>query len=360
MEPVIPPVDRKLIINELTSDKFIRHTRKGDNKLYEITAHDSPHTMNEIGRLREISFRLSGGGTGKSIDIDEFDIDPHTPYKQLLVWDPKDQEIIGGYRYIQCTGLDIKKMATHELFEFSDTFKNDYLPFTIELGRSFIQPNYQGTNIKHKGLYSLDNLWDGLGALVVKYPKIKYFFGKVTMYTSYNLRARNILLNFLNTFFPDNENLVMPYEPLDFDSSNPYYKELFKTDDYKESYKTLSKEVRTLGENIPPLINSYMNLSPSMKVFGTSINGGFGGVEETGILVNISHIYPEKIERYISPILQLAIKLRPKWWTPAKPHKPGSEKTKDKIIEKLPRKIKKAVKKKGNDSKANDAKSQDN
>jgi hypothetical protein len=314
MEPVIAPVDRKLIIEELTHDKLIRHTRKGENRLYEVTAYDSPHTMREIGRLREISFRLAGGGTGRSMDIDEFDIDEKTPYKQLIVWDPKDQEIIGGYRYIQCAGLEIEKMATNELFLFSDIFRKDYMPFTIELGRSFIQPNYQGTNLKRKGLYSLDNLWDGLGALVLRHPKVKYFFGKVTMYTSYNLRARNTLLNFLNIFFPDRESLVLPRLPLDFDAENPYYKVLFTPDNYKESYKTLSKEIRNLGEHIPPLINSYMNLSPSMKVFGTAINEDFGGVEETGILVNISDIYPEKIERHISPLLQLAARLSSKWW----------------------------------------------
>jgi len=318
MEPVIAPVDRKLILEELTSDKLIRHTRKGENRLYEVTAHDSPHTMREIGRLREISFRLAGGGTGKSIDIDEFDIDERTPYKQLIVWDPKDLEIIGGYRYIQCVGLKIEKMATSELFEFSDVFINDYLPLTIELGRSFIQPNYQGTNIKRKGLYSLDNLWDGLGALMVRYPKIRYFFGKVTMYSSYNLRARNTLLNFLNIFFPDTESLVKPIKPLEIDENNPYYKVLFTPDDYKESYKALSREVRNLGENIPPLINSYMNISPSMKVFGTAINENFGGVEETGILVSISDIYPEKIERHISPLMQLAARLSSKWWSTAR------------------------------------------
>lgn len=314
MEPVIAPVERKLITDELTSDKLIRHTRKGENRLYEVTAYDSPHTMREIGRLREISFRLAGGGTGKSLDIDEFDIDERTPYKQLIVWDPKDQEIIGGYRYIQCTGLDIRKMATNELFQFSEKFIREYLPFTIELGRSFIQPNYQGTNLKRKGLYSLDNLWDGLGALMLKHSKVKYFFGKVTMYSSYNLRARNTLLNFLNLFFPDTESLVVPRHPLDIDENNPYYRELFSADNYKESYKALSKEVRNLGENIPPLINSYMNISPSMKVFGTAINKHFGGVEETGILVNISDIYPEKIERHISPLIQFAARLSPKWW----------------------------------------------
>ncbi len=314
MEPVIQPVDRRLIIDELTSDKFIRNTRKGDNKLFEVTAHDSPHTMREIGRLREISFRLAGGGTGKSIDIDEFDTSAKNAYKQLIVWDTKDHEIIGGYRYIKCSGLDIHKLATSELFNFSEKFISDYLPFTIELGRSFIQPNYQSTNIRRKGLYALDNLWDGLGALMLRNPHIKYFFGKVTMYSSYNVRARNTLLYFLKKYFSDPEELIVPISPLKYDSGNSYCKELFDTTDYHEAYRILSKEVRSLGENIPPLINSYMNLSPTMKVFGTAINDGFGGVEETGIMINISDIYPDKIERYISPLKRLAAKFQPKWW----------------------------------------------
>lgn len=314
MEPIIPPVDRKLIIKELTRDKFIRATRKGDNYLYEVTAHDSPNIMQEIGRLREISFRVGGGGTGKAVDIDEYDTDPHEPYRQLIVWDPKDQEIIGGYRYINCGGLDISKMATKELFDFSDEFINEYMPFTIELGRSFVQPNYQSTNIRRKSLYALDNLWDGLGALVVKYSNIKYFFGKVTMYTSYNARARNLLLHFLKKYFRDQHSLVRPITPLECDIDNPYFVELFKGLEFKEGYKVLQKEIKNNGEHIPPLINSYMNLSPSMKVFGTAINHGFGGVEETGILVNIPDIYPEKIERYITPLRCWAHRIRVKWW----------------------------------------------
>lgn len=314
MEPIIPPVDRKLIIKELTRDKFIRVTRKGDNYLYEVTAHDSPNIMQEIGRLREISFRVGGGGTGKAVDIDEYDIDPHEPYRQLIVWDPKDQEIIGGYRYINCGGLDISKMATKELFDFSEEFINEYMPFTIELGRSFVQPNYQSTNIRRKSLYALDNLWDGLGALVVKYSNIKYFFGKVTMYTSYNARARNLLLHFLKKYFRDQHSLVRPITPLECDIDNPYFVELFKGLEFKEGYKVLQKEIKNNGEHIPPLINSYMNLSPSMKVFGTAINHGFGGVEETGILVNIPDIYPEKIERYITPLRSWAHRIRVKWW----------------------------------------------
>lgn len=314
MDAVIQPVDRQLILKELTKDKFIRETRKGNNYLYEVTAADSPSIMQEIGRLREISFRLAGGGTGKPVDIDEFDTDPHEPYRQLIVWDPKDQEIIGGYRYISCGGLDIEKMATRELFNFSDEFSNNYLPFTIELGRSFIQPNYQSTNLKRKSLYALDNLWDGLGALVVKYSNIKYFFGKVTMYTSYDARARNMLLHFLHKYFTDNQHLVTPISPLDCDIDNPYFVEIFRDLSYKEGYKVLQKELKNIGEHVPPLINSYMNLSPSMKMFGTAINEHFGGVEESGILVNIKDIYPEKIERYITPLISWAQKFRTKWW----------------------------------------------
>lgn len=318
MNPIIQPVDRKLLIKELTATKYIRTTRKGGNELYEVNYQDSPNIMREIGRLRELSFRTSGGGTGKDCDIDEFDTDPKFAYKQLIVWDPDNQEIIGGYRYILCGGLPIEKLATKELFVYSDEFVNDYLPFTIELGRSFIQPNYQSMNLRRKSLYSLDNLWDGLGALMIKYSNYKYFFGKVTMYSSYNLKARNTLLNFLHKYFDDPDNLVYPIEPLDYDHNNKFYQELFNNLEYNDAYRVLQKEIKQNGENIPPLINSYMNLSPSMKVFGTALNKGFGDVEETGILVNIKDIYPEKVERHLRPMQETLRSLRkrflPRWW----------------------------------------------
>lgn len=318
MNPIIQPVDRKLLIKELTATKYIRTTRKGGNELYEVTYQDSPNIMREIGRLRELSFRTSGGGTGKDCDIDEYDTDPKFAYKQLIVWDPDNQEIIGGYRYILCGGLPIEKLATKELFVYSEEFVNDYLPFTIELGRSFIQPNYQSMNLRRKSLYSLDNLWDGLGALMIKYSNYKYFFGKVTMYSSYNLKARNTLLNFLHKYFDDPDTLVYPIEPLDYDQNNKYYQELFNNLEYNDAYRVLQKEIKQNGENIPPLINSYMNLSPSMKVFGTALNKGFGDVEETGILVNIKDIYPEKVERHLRPMQETLRSLRkrflPRWW----------------------------------------------
>ena len=313
MEAVIPPIDRRIIENELSADKFVRHTSNGGNKLYVITHHDAPNTMREIGRLREISFRAAGGGSGKCVDIDEFDT-AKNPYRQLIVWDPKSKEILGGYRYMHAGTCKINELATSELFLFSDDFQNKYLPRTIELGRSFVQPNYQSTRLHSKGLYALDNLWDGLGALVLRYPDVNYFFGKVTMYVSYNITARNILLHFLRKHFADDERLVTPIHPLKIDIDEEWMDRIFTGKDYQEDYRILSREVRMLGENIPPLINSYMNLSPSMKVFGTSLNPGFGGVEETGILINISDIYAEKIDRYTGPVRRIAKRLGARWW----------------------------------------------
>ncbi len=313
MEAVIPPIDRKTIIHELSPDKFVRHTSNGGNKLYVVTAHDSPNVMREIGRLREISFRAAGGGTGKSVDIDVFDTNENA-YNQLIVWDPKNKEILGGYRYIYAGRVREEELATSELFAYSEKFVDKYLPRTIELGRSFVQPNYQSTQLRSKGLYALDNLWDGLGALVLRYPEVNYFFGKVTMYVSYNVEARNLLLYFLRKHFADHDKLVTPIHPLKTDMDEERMKLIFTGKDYKEDYIILSREVRALGENIPPLINSYMKLSPSMKVFGTAINPGFGDVEETGILVKISDIYAEKIERYTGPVRRMAQRLRTRWW----------------------------------------------
>jgi len=267
-----------------------------------------------VGRLREIAFRAAGGGTGLASDIDSYDVSPHVPYRQLVVWDPKKKEILGGYRYIIGAGIKPENLATYPIFSFSDSFVHDYLPYTIELGRSFVQPNYQNSNENRSGLYALDNLWDGLGALIVRYPCMRYFFGKVTMYRTYNQQARNCLLYFLNKYFPDSESLATAIEPLDYNVENPYYKDLFQSGNYDEDYKTLVREVRAYGERIPPLINSYMRISPNMRVFGTTLNEHFGGVEETGILITIKDMYPDRVGRHMHSLRNFAERVRLRWW----------------------------------------------
>ncbi len=298
MKPLIGSVDRELLEGELTQERFLRNTNNAGNVIYVVTAADSPNVMREIGRLRELAFRQAGGGTGEEIDIDEMDTAPDG-YKQLVVWDPAAKEILGGYRFIVSRSPDTKNLSTEHYFRFSDRFRQEFLPYTIELGRSFVQPNYQGSRSNPKGLYALDNLWDGLGALLVRNPDMKYFFGKVTMYGEYNREARDILIYFLTKYFPDTDHLVEPIHPVKLNIDSLKMAEIFNGGSYAEDYKILSREIRARNENIPPLINSYMSLSPSMRMFGTVRNPDFGDVEETGILITIEDIYPKKSERHI-------------------------------------------------------------
>jgi hypothetical protein len=303
MRPIIEPVDRELIEKELTDEKLLRKTNNGNNLIYVITNQDSPNVMLEIGRLRELAFRVAGGGTGKDVDIDAYDT-MSVPYKQIIVWDPSEKEILGGYRYFICSEAatdadDNCNLATARLFKFSKKFKEEFMPHMIELGRSFVQPAYQSTNRKGKGIYAMDNLWDGLGAVWMKNPHIKYFFGKVTMYTTFHREARDLILYFMNKYFGDRDNLIVPFEPLKITTDKELLDSILCGSNYREDYKILSQNVRARGENIPPLINAYMNLSPTMKVFGTAMNYGFGDVEETAIMITVNDMYDEKIERHI-------------------------------------------------------------
>lgn len=302
MMAIIPPVSKDDLEKELTREKFIRVTNKGQNIIYDFAANEAPMLMREVGRLRELSFRAAGGGTGLELDIDEYDL-AEVPYRQLIVWDPKNKEILGGYRYIigknvRLNGAGEPILATTKMFHFSEKFINEYLPNTVELGRSFVQPQYQSSKAGSKGLYALDNLWDGLGALVVDNPEIHFFFGKVTMYTHFNREARDLILSFMNKYFEDKDKLVYPHEPVKIALTKADLEVIFPGPTFVEDYKVLVKMVRELGENIPPLVNAYMNLSPSMRSFGTAINTHFGDVEETGIIIKIEELYKDKTDRH--------------------------------------------------------------
>ncbi len=303
MKEIIEPISKELLKKELTKDKFLRFTRKGDNEIYIVDNNNAPNVVLEIGRLREVTFRASGGGTGESIDLDEYDTSAHC-YMQLILWSPEDEEIIGGYRYIKCKdAIDengVIHLSTTHYFDFSERFVKEFLPHTIELGRSWVQPNFQPSVNPRKGLFALDNIWDGLGALIKFNPEIKYFFGKVTMYPNYNTDCRDFLLHFMHHYFPDNDHLMKPYFPLVQNYDKAYVESQLDGLDFKDGFKVLNGHVRDKGEFIPPLVNIYMNLSPTMKTFGTAVNPDFGNVEETGILVTIDDIFPDKKDRHIN------------------------------------------------------------
>lgn len=307
-QPIIQPIDKEVLKSELTPDKRLRMTNKSNNEIYVITAHNAPNVMQEIGRLREIAFREAGGGTGKEVDIDEFDTCERC-YKQLIVWNPEAEEIIGGYRYLLGTDWEYNDkgqpiLATSHMFHFSEKFIKDYAPQTVELGRSFVSLPYQSSRMGAKSLFALDNLWDGLGALTVIRPNIRYYFGKMTMYPSYIRKGRDMILYFLKKHFDDKEYLIIPMKPLQLESDVREFEVLFSGKDFKDDYRILNREIRKLGYNIPPLVNAYMSLSPTMKLFGTAINYGFGDVEETGILIAVDEILEEKRQRHIDSFVQ--------------------------------------------------------
>jgi hypothetical protein len=317
MKPIVDQLQKDQIIAELTKDKLLRKTNNGNNEVYIFEGNTSPALMHEVGRVREITFRYAGGGTGKEIDIDHYDTNNDSPHTQLIVWDPENSEVVGGYRVFfhkdPDKTYDISNLASSAYFSFSDKFLTRFFPYMMELGRSFVHPDYQSRTRGRKSLYALDNLWDGLGALFIDNPRIKYLFGKVTMYPHFNQKARNMIIYFLRKHFNDPDNLVTPIDPAIINpdeeemrllfKSKRYrhnYQLLFRMKSYKSDYKVLSQEVRKLNETIPPLINAYMNLSPTMRTFGTFINHKFGDVEETGIMITLRDIYIEKINRHLA------------------------------------------------------------
>ena len=307
-QPIIAPIDKDILKSELKPELRLRMTNKSHNQIFIITAHNAPNVMREIGRLREIAFREAGGGTGKDVDIDEFDTCENC-YKQLIVWNPEAEDIIGGYRYLVGTDWELDdsgqpKLATSHMFHFSKKFIDEYMPYTIELGRSFVSLPYQSTRMGTKSLFALDNLWDGLGALTVIKPNVRYFFGKVTMYPSFIRKGRDMILYFLNKHFSDKEQLIIPMKPLKIETDEAELATMFQGKDFKEDYRVLNSEIRAMGYNIPPLVNAYMNLSPTMKLFGTAINYGFGDVEETGMLIAVDEILEDKRVRHIDSYIK--------------------------------------------------------
>lgn len=308
MEDIIAPIGRDVLKSELTEERRLRFTNKSNNEIYIVTWKNAPNVLKEIGRLREIAFRAAGGGSGKSMDLDEYDL-MENPYKQLVVWDPEAEEILGGYRYMFGDEVEFDEhgqpvLATAHMFNFSERFLKDFLPTTVELGRSFVTLEYQSTRKGSKSLFALDNLWDGLGALTVIRPNVKYFFGKMTMYPSYNRLGRDMILYFLKKHFDDKEHLIVPVHPLQIEADPHELEKLFCCESFKEDYRILNSEVRKLGYNIPPLVNAYMSLSPTMRMFGTAINEDFGHVEETGILIAVDEILEEKRVRHIESFVK--------------------------------------------------------
>lgn len=300
MQAIIPPVETALLLKELEGH-LVRPTNKAGNFIYDVTAHECPNVMREIARLREISYRAGGGATGMEMDMDEMDT-MERPYHQLIVWDPDNHQIIGGYRYLFGSEAEIRNgqpfITSAHLFQYSDRFIRDYLPHAIEFGRAFVQPMYQQREMGVKALFALDNIWDGIGALLYNNPQLRWMIGKVTIYPDYNATARELIYNYLERYHKGEEGLFGPYKPLPV---RPLALSPFEGDDAQENYHILQRAVREQGTVIPPMFSAYLNLTNELQFFGNAINDELADVFETGIMVDLKTVYPEKKERYITP-----------------------------------------------------------
>lgn len=310
MKKIIDPVPVELIKAELTPSKKLEDTNKGHNELYIVTWQDSPHVVTEIGRLREVAFREAGGSTGNEVDLDEYD-KMENPYKQLIVWDPDNEAIVGGYRFFFGSdavfdGDGQPVMASSHQFRFSRKFIDGYLPHVLELGRNFVAPEYQSSRHGAKSIFVLDNLWDGLVAIIMKHPDLLYYFGKITIYPSYDPIIKELIYYFLWKHFGDREELVRPWPDLSVmpDSKPELMNLIVNREDLLEDYKLLKGAARMRGVNIPPNMTAYISITSQMRMFGTAINRLMNNIEDTCVLIPFDAIYLEKKKRHIGAYIR--------------------------------------------------------
>lgn len=151
-----------------------------------------------------------------------------------------------------------------------------------------------------KALFALDNLWDGIGGLVATSPDVKYLAGKVTIYSSSPDMSRKAMIYYLDRFFGDKENLLTSKRKEECSAEEKaFFDGMFNAPDAKENYKILNAYVKSLGDNIPPLIHSYIELSSSMRTFGTTLDPDFGDAYDTAMIITLADVYEPKRKRYI-------------------------------------------------------------
>ena len=309
MNPIIDPIPVEILEEELTQELFLRKTNKANNEIYIVNARNAPNVLREIGRLREVTFRMAGAGSGNDCDLQHFDIED-VACEQLIVWNPEAREIIGSYRFTWGSRVSFEENGqphnnTAHLFHFSEKFTKEYLPYSLEMARAFVQPKYQTSEMGVKSLFALDNLWDGIGGLVALNPQLKYLMGKVSVYCTMPEVARKAIFFYLDKYHGDRENLLVGRNAETLSSEEiAFYNEMFPdTATAKDNYKVLNTFVKSHNDKVPPLIHSYIELSNGMKTYGTCSDSDFGDCYDTAMTIELSKIYENKRDRYINTFL---------------------------------------------------------
>ena len=299
MEPIIDPVDIKLLKEELSRAPELTEASRGDIKVYCIDS-SFPNMLREVGRLREIAFRKGGAGSGRACDLDSFDTDPSFKVKQLVIWDAEEECIAGGYRIVY--GYDMKVDANGQplipaahLFHFSEQFMKEKMPFTMELSRSYIVEDHQRNSSARKSIFVLDCLFKGI-CVVAREGKMTDVFGKVTFYQDYPKEAFSLVTSFMKKHCYKGDEIV----PI-----NPYVvpparnaKKIFSAKEFRANFHALTSFFIQKKLYLPPILKSYINLTTTMRYYGAMINEEFGGVIEMGIMVHLPDIDKERWALY--------------------------------------------------------------
>lgn len=294
-ETIAHPVDRKMLKSTLKKSQLLGQTQDG-KKIYLYDFEQDSPVMHEIGRLRELTFRTVEEGTGTSIDLDSYD----TRYRHLVLWDEEELEIVGAYRLGECKNLTREKgkdnLYTSTLFNLKPEIA-PYLPYSIELGRSFVQPRYWGKR-------SLDYLWFGIGAYVAQHPEIKYLFGPVSLSDAYPQNAKELIIGFYQQQLGSGQDLAEAKRPVTLSKNNQKIAEEMLSGDYKESFKKLNTLLDLDGVKVPTLFKQYAEVTDDKgcRFIDFSIDPNFNACIDALIMVELDKLKPKKRDRYLNPI----------------------------------------------------------
>lgn len=295
------PRNKKLLKEEVKKAEFLGNTIDG-KRIILVDAMQSPSLLRELGRVREISFRAIGGGTGSARDNDLYD----NYYRHLILWDDEELEIVGAYRIGECKDIIANKgtegLYTYNLCDFNDHFK-DYCNYSVELGRSFVQPKYWGSR-------ALDNLWQGVGAYLAHNPNIKYTYGTVTINADTPKKAVAALVYFYSYHFTCSTNMMKAKKPyMMSDEDRVEFDGLFKDVSYKDGFVLLKSYLKDLGTSVPTLFKQYAELydEGAVRFFDFSVNDDLFGVVEGFIIADNTRMKKAKRKRYIENFEKLKI-----------------------------------------------------
>jgi len=290
---IIHPSGLRDLIQQLSNGIDLGAPSPG-KRLYLVTMSDAPAAVREIARLRELTFRKVGEGTGRRMDSDVFD----SYYHHLVLWDEKDLEIVGAYR-LGFGGKILNERGeggfyTHSLFEFSDTFYG-LLQDSVEMGRSFIQAHYWNT-------YALEYIWAGIGTILRANPSLRHMFGPVSISNSYPAPCKDAIVHFYKKWFNSSSEVALSRTPYHLTAeSNAELNSYFIGANYREDLNFLKMRLRTYGTSIPMLYRQYTELTEEGGVvFGDfGVDRDFGECVDGFVLVDLRRLTAAKRDRYV-------------------------------------------------------------